>query len=49
VKKTYPQFERFKPIFCLETIALLAFGISWLVKGKISEIVSEKMKHILKG
>jgi hypothetical protein len=26
---------RFKPVFWLEWIALLAFGISWLVKGEI--------------
>ena len=27
------RLSRIKPIFWLETIALLAFGISWLVKG----------------
>jgi len=48
LKKSFPQIERFKPIFCLETIALVAFGISWLVKGKMSEIVSDAVKSIMK-
>jgi hypothetical protein len=28
------KLEEYKPIFVLETIALWAFGVSWLVKGK---------------
>ena len=27
--------NKFKPVFWLEWIALLAFGISWLIKGEI--------------
>lgn len=33
-KNNIPDFERFHPAFWLETIALTAFGISWLVKGE---------------
>ena len=29
-----PQLGDLKPVFCLETIALWAFGISWLTKGE---------------
>ena len=28
------KFKRFKPTFVLETIALMAFGLSWLIKGE---------------
>lgn len=28
------QFRKFKPIFWFETLALLAFGLSWLTKGE---------------
>ncbi len=28
-------WSRYKPVFWLEWVALLAFGISWLVKGEI--------------
>ena len=30
-----PQLDAFKPVFWLEWLALLAFGVSWLVKGEI--------------
>ncbi len=30
----YPNLATFKPIFWLETFALWAFGISWLIKGE---------------
>ena len=30
----YEKLEKFKPTFVLETIALIAFGFSWLVKGE---------------
>lgn len=33
VKGKVPKIENLKPVFWLETIALIAFGISWLVKG----------------
>ena len=26
--------QRFKPLFCLEAVAVVAFGIAWLVKGE---------------
>ena len=32
----YPQFDRYHPIFWLESIALWAFGISWLIKGELA-------------
>ncbi|WP_258104783.1 DUF998 domain-containing protein [Marinoscillum sp. MHG1-6] len=34
-KFTFPALQGLKPIFWLETIALFAFGFSWLVKGEI--------------
>jgi len=34
LKKKFPMLKRFDPIFWLETIALFAFGISWLTKGQ---------------
>ena len=30
----HEQFKNYKPIFWLETLALLAFGFSWLTKGE---------------
>ena len=33
IDETYPELIKYKPVFCLETIALIAFGISWLAKG----------------
>lgn len=33
LEKEYPFLTKYKPVFWLESIALLAFGISWLVKG----------------
>jgi hypothetical protein len=36
------------PVFTLETIALIAFGISWLTKGKVDyNYVSKKIKTML--
>jgi hypothetical protein len=29
------QLDKFKPVFWMETLALWAFGISWLVKGQL--------------
>ena len=34
LKKHFPDLEFYNPIFWLETLALFAFGISWLTKGK---------------
>lgn len=34
--------RRLKPIFTLETIALIAFGISWLTKGKVECYIFNK-------
>lgn len=33
LKREYPFLATYKPVFWLESIALLAFGISWLIKG----------------
>lgn len=32
----FSGFEKYHPIFWLETLALVAFGISWLVKGEVA-------------
>jgi len=31
----YPQIAKYNPVFWLETIALTAFGTSWLTKGEL--------------
>lgn len=33
VRDNLPWLKQYKPVFWLESMALLAFGISWLVKG----------------
>ena len=35
LKYAYPDLKRFHPVFWLETIMLLSFGISWLTKGQL--------------
>lgn len=31
----FPQMQQYKPVFWLETMALWAFGLSWLTKGNV--------------
>jgi len=33
VRDSLPWLKQYKPVFWLESVALLAFGVSWLVKG----------------
>lgn len=33
--ENFERFDRLKPVFWLEWLALLAFGMSWLVKGEL--------------
>lgn len=33
IKGDYPSLDLWEPVFILETIALIAFGFSWLTKG----------------
>lgn len=35
LKKRYQVLAKFDPIFWLETVALWAFALSWLIKGKL--------------
>jgi len=35
LKNLYPGLERLNPVFWLESIVLLSFGISWLTKGQL--------------
>jgi hypothetical protein len=35
LKKAFPHIENLEPVFWLETLALIAFGISWLTKGQV--------------
>lgn len=49
LKKHLPGVEKFSPVFFLETIALIAFGISWLVKGRMEVFVkmaARKIRHL---
>lgn len=31
----FKSLEKYKPVFCLEWVALIAFGVSWLTKGEL--------------
>lgn len=35
IEKIYPAIAELKPVFWLETVALLAFGCSWVTKGQL--------------
>lgn len=35
LKEKFPELKHLDPVFWLETIALWAFGISWIVKGQL--------------
>ncbi len=35
LESKFPHLEQYHPVFWLESIALWAFGISWLVKGEV--------------
>ena len=35
LEKRYPNLAKFDPVFWLETVALWAFAVSWLIKGKL--------------
>ena len=35
IQKKFPEVENWRPVFWLETIALIAFGVSWLTKGEV--------------
>jgi len=34
LKNAFPQLQNIQPVFWLESIALVAFGVSWLTKGE---------------
>lgn len=45
----FPKVDRIRPIFLLETIALITFGFSWLMKGKINfNYIPKKLKIKMK-
>jgi hypothetical protein len=47
LKHKFIWLDNLYPVFILETIALLAFGVSWLTKGKIySGYIAKKLKKI---
>lgn len=39
--------DKTHPVFCLEAIALIAFGISWLIKGKLD--IPAAIKKVMPG
>ncbi len=46
IKKHFLSFQVYRPVFWLETVALVAFGISWLTKGHIIwRDKNEKTEH----
>lgn len=44
----YPWLDNLRPVFCLETIALIFFGISWLIKGNIDFLIIPKKLNLIK-
>lgn len=41
----FPMIDRIRPVFILESITLMAFGFSWLMKGKIKfNYIPRKLK-----
>lgn len=44
----YPGLDKFRPVFVFEAIALIAFGLSWLTKGKINFYYIPKKLNIKK-
>ncbi|MFD2541887.1 DUF998 domain-containing protein [Lacinutrix gracilariae] len=42
LQEAYPELQKLKPVFWLESIALWAFGISWITKGEL--IFADKHK-----
>ena len=35
LKDHYPDLEQLNPVFWLESLVLLSFGISWMTKGQM--------------
>jgi hypothetical protein len=35
LEKRYPNLQELDPVFWLEVVVLLSFGISWLTKGQL--------------
>jgi len=46
LKDCYPALQNYHPVFWLEAIALLMFGISWLLKGGVLMGDVESRKHV---
>lgn len=45
IQGKYSGLDSLRPVFCLEAIALIFFGISWLVKGQVDFLyVRKKLK-----
>ena len=43
----FKLFDAIHPVFCFEAIALIAFGISWLVKGQTDfKYIPRKLKLV---
>jgi hypothetical protein len=49
IQGKYSSLDKLRPIFCLEAIALIFFGISWLVKGQIDFLYIPKKLKILRN
>jgi hypothetical protein len=44
----YAGLDRIHPVFCLEAIALIFFGVSWLIKGRIDMAYIPKKLNLVK-
>jgi magnesium-transporting ATPase (P-type) len=44
----YAWLDRLHPVFCLEAIALIFFGISWLIKGRVDMAYIPKKLNLIK-
>ncbi len=46
LKGKFPGLDKLKPIFSLETLALWAFGLSWIIKGEV--LLKDKLTNEIK-
>lgn len=48
VEGKVPWLDKIHPVYCLEAVALIFFGISWLLKGKTDFAFIPKKLHLVK-
>ncbi len=48
IEGKYHWLDKIHPVFCLEAIALIFFGVSWLIKGKLDIMYIPKKLRLMK-